>query len=77
LIEANTLVNRTRGSVVAAQIAQVHGWVLTCLEPRTIMFTESYAYGTMCVSKRVSGYFSSNRRLNATSFRLLSVYQAP
>jgi len=41
------------------------------------MFTESYAYGIMCVANRVSGYFSSNRRLNPMSFRLLSVYQAP
>jgi hypothetical protein len=38
------------------------------------MFTESYAYGIMCVANRTPGYFFSNRCLNARSRRLLPVY---
>src|SRR5262245_56799665 len=41
------------------------------------MFTESYAYGIMCVANLVSGHFRSNRRLKAMSRRLLSAYHAP
>ena len=73
---AGLLGEAVRGAFVGGKVAKVDGRVAAVFVRLDQHIEGVVGVRIMCVAKRVPGYRFSNRSLNASSGRLLSVYQA-
>jgi hypothetical protein len=76
-VSVHELKSGMRGTATITTTTTVTPVSVTEVKNCIVVKASGTAIIVLCVANRVSGYFSSNRRLNPMSFRLLSVYHAP